>query len=285
MANYNYALKLTILLFLFILTYEYWSTHVNPPDFTAGRTHLIKDVFILAGQSNMAGRGGVINNTWDGAIPPDVKPRPGKILRLGGDLRWVDAQEPLHADIDVNKTCGVGPGMAFANAVLRGDPGRFTVVGLVPCAIGGSGIGEWSRGGRLYRGLTRRAAAAVEGGGEIRAVLWFQGERDTVNISDAESYKERLEKLFVDLRDDLKSPLLPVMKYFLRLDYVALASGEGPYIEMVRKAQNEINLPNVMTVDAKGLLLQPDGLHLTTNAQVQVGKMLAHAMLRSNCTP
>ncbi|KAK9054300.1 hypothetical protein SSX86_025378 [Deinandra increscens subsp. villosa] len=253
MANYNYALKLTILLFLFILTYEYWSTHVNPPDFTAGRTHLIKDVFILAGQSNMAGRGGVINNTWDGAIPPDVKPRPGKILRLGGDLRWVDAQEPLHADIDVNKTCGVGPGMAFANAVLRGDPGRFTVVGLVPCAIGGSGIGEWSRGGRLYRGLTRRAAAAVEGGGEIRA-------------------------LFVDLRDDLKSPLLPVIQ-------VALASGEGPYIEMVRKAQNEINLPNVMTVDAKGLLLQPDGLHLTTNAQVQVGKMLAHAMLRSNCTP
>ncbi|KAF5780524.1 putative sialate O-acetylesterase domain, SGNH hydrolase superfamily [Helianthus annuus] len=274
----NNGLKLTIL-FLFIITYEYCSTHVKLPTFTntsTRSTYLIKDVFILAGQSNMAGRGGVIDKNWDGIIPPEVKPRPGKILRLGGDLTWEDAHEPLHIDIDVNKTCGVGPGMAFANAVLRGDPRRFRVVGLVPCAIGGSGIGEWSRGGRLYDELTRRAAAAGEGGGEIRGVLWFQGERDTLNISDAELYKERLRKLFIDLRTDLKSPLLPVIQ-------VALASGEGPYIELVRKAQHEINLPNVVTVDAKGLLLQPDGLHLSTNAQVQVGKMLAHAMLRSRC--
>lgn len=161
----------------------------------------------------MAGRGGVVDKTWDGMIPPEVEPKPGKILRLGGDLKWKDANEPLHVDIDVNKTCGVGPGMAFANAVMKGDPRRFPVVGLVPCAVGGSGIGEWVRGGRLYEELRRRAAAAVEGGrGEIRGVLWFQGERDTVNISDAELYKERLRKFFVDLRSDLKSPLLPVIQ-------------------------------------------------------------------------
>ncbi|XP_076888969.1 putative carbohydrate esterase At4g34215 [Bidens hawaiensis] len=262
------------MLFLFIITYEYWSSHVKPPTLTnsSSSTHLIKDVFILAGQSNMAGRGGVIDRYWDGIIPPEVKPSPGKIFRLGGDLRWVDAHEPLHVDIDINKTCGVGPGMAFANAALR----RYPVIGLVPCAIGGSGIEEWSRGGRLYELLTRRAGAAVKGGGAIRAVLWFQGERDTLNISDAELYQERLHKLFIDLRSDLKSPLLPVIQ-------VALASGEGPYVETVRKAQQAINLPIVMTVDAKGLLLQPDGLHLSTNAQVQVGKMLAHAMLQSHC--
>lgn len=71
-------------------------------------------------------------------------------------------------------------------------------------------------------------------------------------------------------------------RFCLKLQ-VALASGEGPYVETVRKAQQAIDLPNVMTVDAKGLLLQPDGLHLSTNAQVQVGKMLAHAMLQSHC--
>ncbi|KAK1422202.1 hypothetical protein QVD17_25161 [Tagetes erecta] len=283
MAN-NGLYKLTIL-FIFIITYQYCSTHINqfnstnPSTSTSSSTHVIKHVFILAGQSNMAGRGGVVDKTWDGMIPSEGEPKPGKIFRLSGDLKWIDANEPLHIDIDVNKTCGVGPGMAFANAMMRGDPWRFPVVGLVPCAIGGSGIGEWVRGGRLYEELRRRAAAAVQGsgGGEIRGVLWFQGERDTVNISDAELYKERLRKLFVDLRSDLKSPLLPVIQ-------VALASGEGPYIEIVRKAQHEINLPNVITVDAKGLLLQPDGLHLSTIAQVQVGKMLAHAMLRSNCS-
>lgn len=266
----NNGLKLTFF-FLFIITYEYWSSssHVK---FINPTSQKVKHVFILAGQSNMAGRGGVIDGNWDGIIPPEVKPRPGKILRLGSDLRWEDAEEPLHGDIDVNKTCGVGPGMAFANAVLRGG---FPVVGLVPCAIGGSGIGEWSRGGGLYERLVKRAAVAVEGGGEIRAVLWFQGERDTVNISDAELYKERLQKLFIDLRADLKSPLLPIIQ-------VALASGEGPYIETVREAQHGIKLPNVMTVDAKGLQLQPDGLHLSTQAQVHVGQMLAHAILQSN---
>ncbi|XP_024971133.1 probable carbohydrate esterase At4g34215 [Cynara cardunculus var. scolymus] len=271
----NNGLKLTFF-FVFIISYEYWVNHVNVVDSSAASDHLVKDVFILAGQSNMAGRGGVIDGYWDGLIPPEVQTRPGKILRLGGDLSWEDATEPLHSDIDVNKTCGVGPGMAFANAVWRGDPRRDRAVGLVPCAIGGSGIQEWSRGGRLYNGLVRRAAVAVEGGGEIRAVLWFQGERDTVNRSDAESYKEKLQRLFMDLRADLKSPLLPVIQ-------VALASGEGAYVEMVREAQHGIELPNVITVDAKGLELQPDGLHLSTHAQVRVGEMLAHAILQSNC--
>ncbi|KAI3758860.1 hypothetical protein L6452_06432 [Arctium lappa] len=271
----NNGLKLSFF-FLFIISYEYWVNHVNIVD--TNSADLVKDVFILAGQSNMAGRGGVIDGYWDGVIPPEIRTRPGKILRLGGDLSWEDAAEPLHSDIDANKTCGVGPGMAFANAILRGDPRRFAVVGLVPCAIGGSGIEEWSRGGRLYDGLMRRAGVAVEGGGgKIRAVLWFQGERDTVNRSDAESYKEKLQRLFMDLRADLNSPLLPVIQ-------VALASGEGAYVEMVREAQHGIELPNVITVDAKGLELQPDGLHLSTRAQLRVGEMLAHAILQSNCS-
>lgn len=278
----KYGLKLTIFFFT-IITYEYWSSHVKPSNLTntfSGSSHLshvAKDVFILAGQSNMAGRGGVINGTWDGIIPREMKASPGKILRLRGDQNWEDAKAPLHADIDVNKTCGVGPGMAFANAMLRNDPRRSRAIGLVPCAIGGSGVDEWSSGGRLYKRLVKRARVAVKSGGEIRAVLWFQGERDTINITDAESYKGKLQKLFIDLRDDLKSPLLPVIQ-------VALASGEGPYIETVREAQLGIKLPNVMTVDAMGIQLQPDGLHLSTPAQVQVGEMLANAILQSNCS-
>lgn len=89
------------------------------------------------------------------------------------------------------------------------------MVGLVSCAIGRSGIDEWARGGRLYERLVRRAAAAVERGGEIRALLWFQGERDTINITDAESYKGKLQRLYIDLRTDLNSPLLPVIQVLI----------------------------------------------------------------------
>lgn len=61
---------------------------------------------------------------------------------------------------------------------------------------------------------------------------------------------------------------------------MALASGEGTYTEEVREAQLHTGVPNVKCVDAKGLPLEQDGLHLTTPAQVRLGEMLAHAYLR-----
>lgn len=66
---------------------------------------------------------------------------------------------------------------------------------------------------------------------------------------------------------------------------MALASGSGPYIEIVREAQLGIDLPNVWSVDAKGLQLEPDGLHLSAPAQVRLGKMLADAFLRTMPSP
>ncbi|XP_052188549.1 probable carbohydrate esterase At4g34215 [Diospyros lotus] len=231
-----------------------------------------KTIFILAGQSNMSGRGGVINTTWDGLVPPECRPR-ASILRLSAELRWEEAAEPLHRDIDVYAVCGVGPGMAFANSVLQRHAG-FGVVGLVPCAVGGTKISQWARGSNLYNQLVRRAAAAAQGGGAIQALLWYQGESDTVNEEDARLYKSRLQQFFMDLRADLQSPLLPIIQ-------VALASGQGRYVEEVREGQMGIDLANVRYVDGKGLELEADHVHLSTAAQVRLGQMLAHAFLQT----
>ncbi|KAH6758910.1 carbohydrate esterase [Perilla frutescens var. frutescens] len=220
----------------------------------------------------MSGRGGVVNDTWDGVVPPECQANP-LVFRLNAALAWEEAREPLHRDIDVQKTCGVGPGMAFTNSVLKMDPG-IGLIGLVPCAIGGTNISEWRRGGRLYNHLLTRAQAALHGGDPlIRGILWYQGESDTINYEDARLYKRRLEKFFNHVRSDLLSPLLPVIQ-------VALASGTGPYVDIIRKAQLGINLPNVRCVDAYGLQLDPDGLHLSTQAQVRLGQMLADAFLQ-----
>ncbi|KAG7989475.1 hypothetical protein I3843_03G240000 [Carya illinoinensis] len=256
-------------LFFLVLLVQVWS--VRPHD-----QLLNKNIFILAGQSNMAGRGGVVDETitgaaatWDGIVPPQCKPS-RSILRLSANLTWVLAHEPLHADIDVKKTVGVGPGMAFANAVLAKDA-TFGVIGLVPCAVGGTKIREWGKGTFLYKQLMRRARSSLQDGGTIQALLWYQGESDTVTKEDTE-YKRKLERFFMDFRDDLQSPLLPIIQ-------VALASGSGPFIKIVREAQLGIDLLNLRTVDAKGLSLEPDGLHLTTRAQVRLGKMLADSFL------
>ncbi|XP_076926385.1 putative carbohydrate esterase At4g34215 [Bidens hawaiensis] len=235
-----------------------------------------KSIFLLAGQSNMAGRGGVINDKWDGYVPPQSSPSPS-ILRLSADLNWQPATEPLHRDIDYYRACGVGPGMAFANSLLQMDS-NIGVIGLVPCAVGGTNISEWSRGGHLYNQLIRRTQAALEGGGSIKGLLWYQGESDTVSRVDADAYKRRSERFFDHVRSDLLLPTLPIIQ-------VALASGAGSYMEKVREAQLGTWLVNVKTVDAKGLGLEPDRLHLTTPSQVILGEMLAQAFPLAHQSP
>lgn len=231
-------------------------------------TTVKKQIFILSGQSNMAGRGGVKNKQWDKVVPDDCKPDPSTIHRLNASLIWETAQEPLHADIDTKKTCGVGPGMSFANAVKDYMTG---VIDLVPCAVGGTAIKEWAKGEKLYEDMVKRAKYAAGSGGEIKALLWYQGESDT-SKNAAESYKTNMETLIHNVRSDLGLPSLPIIQ-------VALASGDANYLEAVREAQKAIDLPNVVCVDAMGLELKEDNLHLTTTAQVQLGHMLADAYL------
>ncbi|MFS7983747.1 putative sialate O-acetylesterase domain, SGNH hydrolase superfamily [Helianthus anomalus] len=241
--------------------------------FTNASTSNAKTIIILAGQSNMSGRGGVQYNTWDGVVPVQCQPNPS-ILRLTANLTWVQAHDPLHKDIDVLATCGVGPGMPFANKLLQRDP-SLGPLGLVPCAVGGlmgTKISEWGRKRWLYKQVLMRAKVARRAGGSVRGVLWFQGESDTVIEVDARKYKRRLVNLFGNLRADLGDPLLPIV-------HVAITSGQGPYVETVRKAQLGIKLPKVTCVDANGLPMLQDKLHLSTPAQVRLGQMLADAFL------
>lgn len=58
---------------------------------------------------------------------------------------------------------------------------------------------------------------------------------------------------------------------------VALASGLGSFTGEVRQAQLKAEITNLIVVDAKGLQLQNDKVHLTTSAQVVLGEKLATA--------
>ncbi|KAM0941770.1 putative feruloyl esterase [Dioscorea sansibarensis] len=240
-----------------------------------GSTTSKKWIFILSGQSNMSGRGGVHSGHWNHAVPSECHPCTS-ILRFTASSSWQEARDPLHFDIDVTKTCGVGPGMPFATTLLPRLPLGSTI-GLVPCAVGGTAIREWERGKKLYNEMVRRSKEAG-GDGEIKAVLWYQGESDTSSEHAACSYKLNLERFIGDVRDDLQLPSLPFIQ-------VALASGDKQHIEQVRKAQLEIDMPNVVCVDAKGLPLKEDHLHLSTEAQVKLGNMLAEAYINHFLSP
>lgn len=232
-------------------------------------------IFLLGGQSNMGGRGGATNGPWDGVVPPECAPSP-RILRLSPELRWEEAREPLHAGIDVHNVLGVGPGMSFAHALFRAIP-PSTVIGLVPCAQGGTPIANWTRGTELYermvaRGRAAMATAGAGAGARMGALLWYQGEADTIRREDAEVYARKMEGMVRDVRRDLALPELLVIQ-------VGIATGQGKFVEPVREAQKAVRLPFLKYVDAKGLPIANDYTHLTTPAQVKLGKLLAKAYL------
>ena len=90
-------------------------------------------LYLLAGQSNMAGRGEV------GEI--DRTPFPN-VFALNSAMEWVPATEPLH--FDKPDIVGVGPGFAFGRAMAAADPS--VRIGLIPGAVGGSAIRAWRPG-------------------------------------------------------------------------------------------------------------------------------------------
>lgn len=166
----------------------------------------------------MAGRGGVTidsqgHHKWDGIVPSECQPNPS-ILRLDANFQWVEAREPLHADIYVapNRTNGIGPGMPFAHSILKLNP-SFGPIGLVPCAYGASNISEWQRGTKLYSQMMKRARASMKNNdATIGALLWWQGGADSEKQEDAMSFKAKTMKFFHDIRVDLKSPQLPILQ-------------------------------------------------------------------------
>ena len=91
-------------------------------------------LFLLVGQSNMAGRGRV--------AAEDRQPL-DRIWKLDRSGQWVPAVDPLH--FDKPNIVGVGLGRTFARDYLQAHPG--VSVGLIPCAVGGSPISSWQPGG------------------------------------------------------------------------------------------------------------------------------------------
>jgi hypothetical protein len=213
-------------------------------------------VFLLIGQSNMAGRGLV--------EAQDKVPHP-RVFMLTQDLRWVPAVDPMH--FDKPAAVGVGPGASFGRAVAEAHPDWR--LGLVPAAFGGSALDEWKPGGKLYGDALTRARAALHDG-KLAGILWHQGESD--NTPDkAATYAARFLAMITQLRQDLDSPDLPVV------------IGElGRFVERAPLVNTELaKIPSQMSncglVSSEGLAEKGDHLHFTSASQRELGRRYAAA--------
>lgn len=197
-------------------------------------------VFLLMGQSNMAGFGDL--------EPGDDKPTPG-VFVLGGEcdkrtaqpqsaVNWRPAAHPLHNILPSDR---FGLGLPFAKAYLATR--RDISVGLVPCAWGGADIDQIGPGSATWRNAMARARQAKKTG-VLKGVLWHQGESDTVSAERADAYAGKLDALIAQVRKELGEPNLPFIVGDLAPFY-----GTGPdhsalqrvaHIQQVRQSLREL---------------------------------------------
>jgi len=238
-------------------------------------------IFLLAGQSNMSGRGEL------GGLPPGFPSHCGRIAVFNNAYQWGGPDEPVDSAVGQKDACsldtaaGVGPGAAFASALAGLMPSAR--IGLVPCAKGASCLAQWApAGGRhtLYGSCLARARAA-SAQGQVRGVLFYQGESDTRSQEAVDAWPGRFAALVAAWRRDLGDPMLPVV--FCQIGSL------GPelrglalyrYWEQLQQAQARLRIPGVAMVRSDDLPLKPDGLHLSTAGQLVLGRRLAAAMHR-----
>lgn len=245
---------------------------------------------LLAGQSNMAGRGI--------AMPEDLEEIPG-LYRFAKDYKWRPAIEPITRDrdfvgaFDENGTKitspdpwdnvsagehgtvrGVGPGRTFGRLLLEANPGR--TVGLIPTAVGGTPLDSWKRGGKDLWGpgshpYDESVAMAKEAlkYGTIVAVLWHQGETDAHRGN--RNYKADLREVIGNFREDLNLNDVPFLLGELGSFYKPEILGNTPFVNSAMWELAE-ELPRVRVVKTGDLTHQGDFLHFDTKSAHLLGE-------------
>lgn len=229
------------------------------------------DLYLLIGQSNMAGRGRVEGVDTTPHVCVDM-------LNKSND--WVPAVEPIH--FDKPERIGTGPGLAFGKAIADQDTARR--IGLIPSAVGGSVIASWTPGGfhkqtgvYPYDEAVARARAAMKDG-KLKAILWHQGEYDS-KPAEVLLYRDALVSLAFNLRRDLEAQNVPF-----------LVGGLGDFLEPKRPDSVKINailsdvsnfISNSYFISAEGLIDKGDKLHFNSLSYRILGQRFARALRKS----
>ena len=159
-------------------------------------------IFLMAGQSNMAGRG--IIEAEDTLTNP-------RILTMNKDGEWIYAKEPIH--FHTNKNRGLDCGMSFARTLLTSVPDDVTIA-IIPSAMGGSSMSQWLtdelyRNQHLWSNLKSKIRA-TEKYGVFKGMIWHQGESDAKKGSIAK-YNRKFHLFLKRLRMETATPNLPVV--------------------------------------------------------------------------
>lgn len=235
----------------------------------------VGDLYVMTGQSNMAGYGrDAIND-----------PATLGVHLYKNNGKWDVASHPLNDSIDTlypeNREDGniTSPALSFARYLNK----KLNLpIGLVAASLGGSPLRAWhpEEEGSLYRGMMRRIPVV----GKVKGLLWYQGCSDA-NEKDSITYYDRFKRMIELYRKELGN--IEVITVQLnrwagnRSENEAERLKNDRYWGTVRDAQRRLSL------DMEGVYLVPchdlplsDGIHNASSANLIMGQRMAMAALK-----
>ena len=232
-------------------------------------------LYLLIGQSNMAGRGDV--------EPQDKQVHP-RVFTLDRSCKWLPAADPIHFDKPI---AGVGPGLTFGKTMADLDPS--VRIGLIPCAAGGSPITVWTPGrywddtaSMPYDDAIQRTKLAMTQG-VLKGILWHQGESDSLEENEAALYEDRLVALIDALRTDLQAPDVPFIVATLGDFFIEDYEDHEDHIggRLVNEALRRIpqRVKRAACVESSDLDGKGDGAHFSAEAARELGRRYAQAFI------
>lgn len=223
------------------------------------------DIYLLIGQSNMAGRGTL--------LPSDLNESPEGVYLLGAGDIPVQATHPFNQYSTIRKELSMqqmNPGYSFSAKMHSAHPDRPI---LIVCnARGGTSITAWGPGSTYYSEAVRRTKAAMKYG-TLKAILWHQGCADSG--SRVAQYMGLLKTMVSSLRTDLAAPDVP----FIAGELATWRSTSPQFNLMIRTISD--NIPNSSYVSSEGLGMLKDETdpHFNRDAQILLGQRYADKVL------
>ena len=241
------------------------------------------DVYLVIGQSNMAGRGEMTESDKD-VIPG--------VYILDDRDSIVPASAPLNIYSSVRKKKeiqGVNPSVSFCKVVSEKTSRKIL---LVVNARGGTSIERWMKDYKgtvrysakvdgperdgmlipsLYEEAVRRARIAMQYG-QLKGILWHQGESNS-DKDASKQYLSQLNRFVTDLRNDLNAPDVPFVAGEIYEGY----KNAVYFNRQIRKISRKID--NAYCVSSKGCTSNPDNLHFSRDGQILLGERYAAIIL------
>ena len=226
-------------------------------------------IFLMAGQSNMAGRG---------FVEPSDTVINKRVLTINQDIGVIYAKEPLH--FYEPQRAGLDCGVSFGRTLLQNVPEDVSIL-LIPTAVGGSSIQQWLedstfRDVKLMSNFKEKVKF-TNNFGTIKGILWHQGESNASNEYDIRLHAERLTRLFKIFRSITHNERLPIIAGEL-----SAFSANNKNQQLLNAAikdvvQKDVNAALISTQDLKPIA---DNIHFNAEGQRTMGERFARAYVK-----